>query len=310
MGHVPGCRVAGQRVRRAGLRGVATESDLTAVRFILVRRRVPPTTTRRRACVPGCLPAGSREWSESLAHAAPGSDHQLALARSFAAAAEDAQLPNGSHDWLQGRATSRKAWRSIPSCVGRSVANLARLGRWGDDRHLCRTGTGCRRSPEPNRPPAPGPHSPTAAAKANAWRLAVEEDAIPNGTQSAICLGFWQRGQDELLSSVHCRATSRPQRRSPRRRASGQLGAFRMRNNVVALAVSLAGGEATVPSRVDCLARTDRVDRLGAADRRGTARRSGSCLALPGGGRLWHDVTSLGAESASGLRAASRWWAM
>jgi aminopeptidase N len=40
---------------------------------------------------------------------------------------------------------------------------------------------------------------PSAEAKAQAWRLAVDEDSIPNAQQSAICLGFWQRQQDELL---------------------------------------------------------------------------------------------------------------
>ena len=28
----------------------------------------------------------------------------------------------------------------------------------------------------------------------------MEDDSTPNGTQSAICVGFWQRGQDELLA--------------------------------------------------------------------------------------------------------------
>ena len=41
---------------------------------------------------------------------------------------------------------------------------------------------------------------PTAEAKADAWRLAAEADDVPNGTQRAITLAFWQRGQDAVLA--------------------------------------------------------------------------------------------------------------
>ena len=41
---------------------------------------------------------------------------------------------------------------------------------------------------------------PTAEAKAEAWRLAAEDDDVPNGTQRAVTLAFWQRGQDEVLA--------------------------------------------------------------------------------------------------------------
>jgi aminopeptidase N len=40
---------------------------------------------------------------------------------------------------------------------------------------------------------------PTAEAKAEAWRLAVEDDSLTNSAQAAICLNFWQRGQDDVL---------------------------------------------------------------------------------------------------------------
>ena len=40
---------------------------------------------------------------------------------------------------------------------------------------------------------------PTAAAKAQAWRLAVDTDEITNTVHQAICLSFWLRGQDEVL---------------------------------------------------------------------------------------------------------------
>jgi aminopeptidase N len=40
---------------------------------------------------------------------------------------------------------------------------------------------------------------PTVEAKAEAWRLAVEEDSVPNETHKRICQQFWQRGQDDVL---------------------------------------------------------------------------------------------------------------
>ena len=78
------------------------------------------------------------------------------------------------------------------------LANLARLGPVGE----------AEIAAEQERDPsvtgaeqAAGSRAaqPTAAAKAEAWRLAVETDEITNTVHQAICLSFWQRGQDEVL---------------------------------------------------------------------------------------------------------------
>jgi aminopeptidase N len=177
---------------------VATESDLTAVRFILGQAQsaansYAPLTLRSRL-----LAHWQSGVGELLAHSAPGSDHQLALARSFAAAAEDSSAAELMHGWLNGQDVP-EGLAIDPELRWTLVVHLARLGRLTDadisaELERDATITGAQQ--------AAGARAaqPTAAAKAKAWRLAVEDDTTPNGTQSAICLGFWQRGQDELLA--------------------------------------------------------------------------------------------------------------
>ena len=82
------------------LRGVATEPDLTAVRFILGQAQSAanscPVSLRS-----DCSPAGSRRGRAACAFGT-GFD-QLALARGFAAAAEDSSAADRMHGWLNGK---------------------------------------------------------------------------------------------------------------------------------------------------------------------------------------------------------------
>ena len=41
---------------------------------------------------------------------------------------------------------------------------------------------------------------PSAAAKEEAWRLSVDAEDVPNQTQFKIIRGFWQPGQEHLLT--------------------------------------------------------------------------------------------------------------
>ena len=134
---------------------------------------------------------------ERLVDAVPGSDLQLALARAFAAAANPGWAADLLQSWLDGVA--------IPSGLTVDtdlrwllVSNLSRMGRMDLDAIAAEerrdgTITGSEQ--------AAGARAaiPSAEAKAEAWRLAVTEDGITNTMQSAICLGFWVRGQDEVL---------------------------------------------------------------------------------------------------------------
>ena len=179
------------------IRGVGAESDLTAVRAVLgqgAKAVAEFTAVDQREAV-------ARRWqdglSQLLADAEPGSDHQLSLAKGYPAAVIDDAAVTRLAGWLDGR--------GLPASLDLDhelrwtvVTHLARLGRLDEaaiEEELARdrTITGAEQ--------AAGARAarPSAAAKAAAWRLAVEEDQIPNTTQRQICLTFWQRGQDEIL---------------------------------------------------------------------------------------------------------------
>ena len=77
------------------LRGVATEPDLTAVRFILGQAQSAANSYPGQPAF-RLLARWQSGVGELLAHSAPGSDHQLALARG-AAAAEDSSAADRMH---------------------------------------------------------------------------------------------------------------------------------------------------------------------------------------------------------------------
>ena len=180
------------------LRGVGTESDLTAVRYVLGQAQSAANSYAPPELRAGLLSRWQDGVGELLASSTTGSDHQLALARAFAAAAQDGHAADRLSGWLAGNDVP--AGLTIdPELRWTIVTNLARLGRLGDaeitaelDRD--RTITGAEQ--------AAGARAalPTSTAKAHAWRLAVEDPTVPNGTQNAICLGFYQREQDAVLA--------------------------------------------------------------------------------------------------------------
>ena len=178
------------------LRGVPTEADATAVRTLLGQAGVaaysyaPP---RRRAAIAEMWQHG---LDRLLARAPAGSDHQLSLARAFATAANPGWAADRLHRWWCGK--------DVPDGLVLDtdlrwllVANLSRLGLLDEAPIAAEEG----RDPSiTGAEQAAGARAaqPSAAAKAEAWRLAVETDT-PNTTHTAICLGFWQRGQDHVL---------------------------------------------------------------------------------------------------------------
>jgi aminopeptidase N len=180
------------------IRGVGTESDLTAVRYVLGQAQSAANSYAPVDVRTELLNRWQDGVGELLARSAPGSDHQLALARAFAAACQEGGAADLLSAWLRDTGVPNGLIID-PELRWIIVANLARLGRLTDDdisAELERdnTITGAEQ--------AAGARAaqPTATAKASAWRLAVEEDTIPNGTQNAICLRFWQRDQDEVLA--------------------------------------------------------------------------------------------------------------
>jgi aminopeptidase N len=179
------------------LRAAPAEADATAVRNLLGQAGVAAysyAAPQRRQEI-------AERWQRGLGRlldeAPGGSDLQLALARAFATAAN----PGWAADRLQ-------RWRSgedVPNGLVVDtdlrwllVANLSRLGRLDEaaiaaEEHRDPSITGAEQ--------AAGARAaqPSVEAKANAWRLAVETDEIPNSIHTAVCLGFWVRGQDDLL---------------------------------------------------------------------------------------------------------------
>jgi aminopeptidase N len=179
------------------LKGVRAETDLTAVRSLLGQA----TTAINLYAAPEHR-AGLRAQYEQtlaglLADAEPGSDHQLAFARAYIAGVFSAAGADRLAGWLDGKdlptglvVDTDLRWTLIVA--------LARLGRIDADAiedELTRdtTITGQERAAQARAA------RPTAEAKEEAWRIAVESGDTPNETQFRTILGFQQPGQEELL---------------------------------------------------------------------------------------------------------------
>ena len=176
---------------------VAVETDPVAVRTVLgqaasAARHYTPVARRAEVLV---------RWQDGVAAlldaAEPGSDLQLALAKALPNAAQDDRGANRLAGWLAGDGVPAGV-EIDPELRWSTVLNLARMGRLDDadidaEADRDRTVTGAEQAA------AAKAARPTAEAKAEAWRLATEADDVPNGTQRAITLAFWQRGQDAVL---------------------------------------------------------------------------------------------------------------
>ncbi|MER5882201.1 aminopeptidase N [Streptomyces sp. NPDC001941] len=180
------------------LGGIGKESDIGVVQSL--QRQVKLAVDLYAA--PEWRTTGLARWTqaaqEHLRAAEPGSDHQLAWARAFAATARTsaeldllAGLLDGtaSLDGLTVDADLRWAF----------VERLAATGRF-DEAEIAaelerdRTATGERHAATARAA------RPTAEAKAEAWASVVEADRLPNAVQEAVIGGFVQSDQRELLA--------------------------------------------------------------------------------------------------------------
>jgi aminopeptidase N len=183
---------------RLVLRGVGTESDLTAVGALL--RQAQSATTYYAA--PANRAALSGRWQDGLfalmAGADGGSDHQLALVRAYANAADSDDALEFVRDLLDG-AVQREGLKIDTDLRWTLLGALARNGRIDTDEvdnELARDDTIAGRE----HAAAVLAMIPTAEAKARAWTDAVVRDDVPNETQRSIAIAFYQRGQDEVLA--------------------------------------------------------------------------------------------------------------
>jgi aminopeptidase N len=135
---------------------------------------------------------------ELLDASEPGGDLQLAFARAAAANATTDEQINRIADLLSGR----EAVEGLAIDTDLRWVLLLRLvatGQAGDaeiDAELARDDTAAGRRNALKLRAA----RPTAEAKAEAWRLTVEHDDLPNADQAAVVLGFPDLNQRELLA--------------------------------------------------------------------------------------------------------------
>ncbi|WP_326599041.1 aminopeptidase N [Streptomyces sp. NBC_01803] len=178
--------------------GITKETDIGVVQSL--HRQVKLALDLYAA--PAWRETGLATWSatalEQLRAAAPGSDHQLAWARAFAATARtDEQLALlaallAGGETIEGLTVDtelRWAFLQRLAATGRAdepeiAAELERDATSAGERHAA-TARAAR---------------PTAEAKAEAWASVVESDKLPNAVQEAVIGGFVQTDQRELLA--------------------------------------------------------------------------------------------------------------
>ncbi len=179
------------------LRGIGTETDLMAV------SRLPIYTQQAvdSYSAPATRDQLADTWEQGLLglleQAEAGSDHQLAFARAYAAAARSdealdrlAGMLDGSvaHEGLAVDTDLR--WTLLRALSARGRAGADRIGE-----ELARDNTISGQE----RAAATLAVRPTAEAKEQAWNDAVVRDDVPNETQRNIALAFNVSGQDEVL---------------------------------------------------------------------------------------------------------------
>ncbi|MFD7443487.1 aminopeptidase N [Streptomyces sp. NPDC059909] len=180
------------------LSGIAKESDIGVVQSLQRQAKLALDLY----AAPEWREAGLTQWTDAtLAHlraAEPGSDHQLAWARAFAATARAPQQLELLAALLDGRETieglvvdTELRWAFVERLAATGdfdeeeiAAELERDKTAAGERHAA-TARAARPTPE---------------AKAEAWESVVESDKLPNAVQEAVISGFVQTDQRELLA--------------------------------------------------------------------------------------------------------------
>ncbi|MFE1754066.1 aminopeptidase N [Streptomyces anandii] len=181
------------------LSGIGKESDIGVVQSL--HRQVKLAVDQYAD--PAARDTLLTRWTDAtLAHlrsAEPGSDHQLAWARAFAATARTPEQLDLLNALLEGSQTieglvvdTELRWAF--------VQRLAAVGRFDEpeiagEYERDRTAAGERHAATARA------SRPTAEAKAEAWASVVDSDKLPNAVQEAVIAGFVQTDQRELLAS-------------------------------------------------------------------------------------------------------------
>jgi aminopeptidase N len=179
------------------LSGVGVETDLTAVQGVLNQARTAIDSYAPRDARPALNDRFVTGLARLLKDAEPGSDHQLAFARSLISAARSEAVVGVLQAWLAG--DEAPAGLAIDADLRwHIVTNLARVGVAGEAEIAAEQ---ARDATAQGAEKAAGARAsrPTAEAKAEAWRLATADDSVANETHFQICSHFWQFDQDEVL---------------------------------------------------------------------------------------------------------------
>ncbi|MGW7025413.1 aminopeptidase N [Streptomyces decoyicus] len=180
------------------LSGIGKESDIGVVQSL--HRQVKLALDLYAA--PEWRETGLATWTaaalEQLRAAEPGSDHQLAWARAFAAAARtDEQL-----DLLQGllEGTEEVSGLAVDTELRWALVHrLAATGR-ADEKTIAAELDRDKTSAGERYAASARAARPTAEAKDGAWASVVESDQLPNSLQESVIGGFVQTDQRELLA--------------------------------------------------------------------------------------------------------------
>ncbi|MEU5050045.1 aminopeptidase N [Streptomyces sp. NPDC021096] len=180
------------------LSGIAKESDIGVVQSL--QRQVKTAIDLYAA--PTWRESGLAKWTEAtlehLRAAQPGSDHQLAWARAFAATARTgeqldllAALLDGTESVEGLKIDTELRW----DLLGR----LAATGR-ADEKAIAAELERDKTSAGEEHAAWARAARPTAEAKAEAWASVIDSDKLPNAVQESVIGGFQQTDQRELLA--------------------------------------------------------------------------------------------------------------
>ncbi|WP_407553150.1 aminopeptidase N [Streptomyces sp. Pv4-95] len=183
--------------------GIGKESDIGVVQSL--HRQVKLALELYAA--PEWRESGLAMWTdetlEQLRAAAPGSDHQLAWARAFAATARTAE----QLDLLQGLLDGTQELDGLAVDTELRWSLLQRLAATGraDEKAIAAELERDRTSAGERHAATARAARPSAGAKAEAWASVVESDKLPNALQEAVIGGFVQTDQRELLAPYTAR---------------------------------------------------------------------------------------------------------
>ncbi|MGW0552384.1 aminopeptidase N [Streptomyces altiplanensis] len=180
------------------LSGIGKESDIGVVQSLHRQAKL----ALELYAAPEWRETGLARWTaatlEHLRAAEPGSDHQVAWARAFAATARtDEQL-----DVLQGLLDGTQTLEGLAVDTEMRWAFVGRLAATGraDEKVIAAELERDRTSAGELHAASARAARPTAEAKAEAWASVIESDKLPNSMQEAVIGGFVQTDQRELLA--------------------------------------------------------------------------------------------------------------